>query len=74
MFVAFAASQLRPVFHKAGELREKIELPVLGVISMILTDGDRRRERVDRTRFIVASGTLLGAFTVVQIATTYLAR
>ncbi len=74
MVTAFAASQLRPVFHKAGELREKIDLPVLGVISMILTDGDRRRERVDRTRFIVASGTLLGAFTVVQIATTYLAR
>lgn len=73
MAAAFAASQLRPVFHKAGELREQIDLPVLGVISMILTDGDRRRERVDRTRFVVASGALLGAFTVAQIATTYLA-
>jgi polysaccharide chain length determinant protein (PEP-CTERM system associated) len=70
LFVAFAASQLRPAFHKASELREKINLPILGVVSMILSDADRRRERADKARFAVASGALLGAFLVVLVATT----
>ncbi|NUZ05134.1 chain length-determining protein [Schlegelella sp. ID0723] len=70
LFVAFAASQLRPAFHKASELREKINLPILGVVSMILSDADRRRERADKLRFGVASGALVGAFLVVLVATT----
>ena len=73
LFTAFAASQLRPVFYKAGELREKLGLPLVGVVSLAMGDLDRRHERVDRVRFIAASGGLLGAFIVVLIATTTLA-
>ena len=73
LFTAFAASQLRPVFYKAGELREKLGLPLVGVVSLALGELDRRHERVDRVRFIAASGGLLGAFIVVLIATTTLA-
>ena len=62
VFTAFAASQLRPVFHDAGELRARTELPVLGVVSMLVTDVDRRRERVDLIRFLAGSGGLVGMF------------
>jgi polysaccharide chain length determinant protein (PEP-CTERM system associated) len=62
VFTAFAASQLRPVFHDAGELRARTELPVLGVVSMLITDVDRRRERVDLIRFLAGSGGLVGMF------------
>jgi capsular polysaccharide biosynthesis protein len=62
LFVTFAASQLRPVFQRATEIREKFDLPVLGVVSMLLGETDRRRERADRARFAMASGALLGAF------------
>ena len=47
LFVAFAGSQLRPVFHGASELRGKIGLPLLGVVSMV---DERRRARRERGR------------------------
>jgi len=62
MFTAFAASQLRPAFHDVGELRQKTGLPLLGVVSIVLTDVDRRRERMDRLRFFGASGSLVLLF------------
>ena len=58
------ASQLRPVFYRAGDIRDRIELPLLGVVSMILSDGDRRRERMGLLRFVAASGSLVGVFIV----------
>jgi polysaccharide chain length determinant protein (PEP-CTERM system associated) len=74
LFTTFAASQLWPVFHQASELRAKFGLPLLGVISMVLTDVDRRRERLDKLRFMAASGVLLGAFVAMLIATTIMSR
>ncbi len=73
LFVAFAASQLRPVFHKAGELRERVELPLLGVVSMIMSDADRRREKAGLVRFLVASGSLVGMFLVGLFAMSLIA-
>ena len=74
LFTAFAASQLRPVFYKTSDLREKCGLPLLGVVSMVLSDTGRRREHVDKVRFVAASGTLLVGFIVVLIATTIMSR
>lgn len=62
VFTAFAASQLRPVFHDGNELRLRTELPVLGVVSRLVTDADKRRERVDLLRFGAASGGLVGVY------------
>jgi polysaccharide chain length determinant protein (PEP-CTERM system associated) len=62
MFAAFVASQLRPVFHDASELGSKLGLPVLGVISTILSEADLRRRRMDLMRFIAASGGLVATF------------
>ena len=70
LLTAFAASQLRPVFHNGSELREKFGLQLLGVVSMVMSDVSTRRERADRTRFVAASGMLLGLFIAVFIATT----
>jgi polysaccharide chain length determinant protein (PEP-CTERM system associated) len=64
VFTAFAAAELRPVFHSASELRNKVSLPLLGVVSLMLSDGERRRERIDLIRFWVASGSLIGVFVV----------
>jgi hypothetical protein len=62
LFTAFVASQLRPVFNRAVDLRDKVNLPLLGVVSFIASDADQRRERVDIVRFWVASGSLVGVF------------
>jgi hypothetical protein len=64
VFTTFVGSQLRPVFHDAGELRLRTELPVLGVVSRLISDAEKRRVRVDLVRFGVASGGLVVVFAV----------
>ena len=59
--------------HEASELRDKFRLPLLGVVSLVLTNEDRRRERMDRVRFLAASGSLVGLFVVGLTAMSILA-
>lgn len=65
---AFAAAQIRPTFGHADELRQKTGLPLLGVVSALVTDADRRRERASMFRFVTASGGLVGIFVAGLIA------
>ncbi len=62
LFTAFVASQLRPAFYDVVDLRQKTGLPLLGVVSVVLGDDERRRERMDRLRFFGASGSLVLLF------------
>jgi polysaccharide chain length determinant protein (PEP-CTERM system associated) len=62
LVTAFVASQLRPVFHDVSDLSSKLGLPVLGVISTILSEADLRRRRMDLMRFVAASGGLVVSF------------
>ena len=62
LFVAFALSQVRPVFLDANALRGKTGLPLLGVVSAVVDDVQRRRERMDMLRFVGASGSLVLMF------------
>lgn len=62
LLVAFLGSQLRPVFLDGGDLRHKTGLPMLGVVSVVMGDTDRRRERMDKLRFVGASGSLFLLF------------
>jgi polysaccharide chain length determinant protein (PEP-CTERM system associated) len=59
---ALAASQLRPTFSDPEELRMKTGLPLLGVVSMLVADEDRRRQRMGLYRYFAASGGLIGLF------------
>lgn len=60
--VAFIASQLRAVFYDARSLREKVGLPLLGVVTLVLDEGSVRRERSDLKKFLGASGGLVAIF------------
>lgn len=64
LFTSFAAAQLRPVFFDSHELRLKTELPILGVVSRLISDAERRRSRVDRLRVIGATGGLVLMFVI----------
>ena len=68
LFTAFAGSQLRPVFFKTSELRERFGLPVLGVVSLVMSDAEGRRERSSLIRFWVGSGSLLATFLAGMLA------
>ena len=67
LFTAFAATQLRPVFHSLGDLRAKVAFPLLGVVSLVTGESDVRRERLDLLRFLLSSGSLIGVFIVALI-------
>jgi capsular polysaccharide biosynthesis protein len=43
LFFAFAASQVRPTFGDAAELRAKTGLPLLGIVTMLTTEADRQK-------------------------------
>lgn len=64
VFTTFAASQLRPVFYDADDLRTRVELPILGVVTRLVTDADRARLRVDLVRFSFGAGGLLVMFAI----------
>jgi polysaccharide chain length determinant protein (PEP-CTERM system associated) len=73
LFVAFAASQLRPVFHGIGDLRTQLSLPVLGAVSMVMGPDDKRRQRVDLIRFFVGSGSFIGVFVLGMVIISIIA-
>jgi polysaccharide chain length determinant protein (PEP-CTERM system associated) len=61
---AFASSQIRPVFHDAHALRSVLGLPLLGVVTLVVSDAMKQRERKDLRRFIGASSGLISLFGV----------
>ena len=71
---AFVASQLRPTFPDAEALRARTGLPLLGVVTMLVSDDERRRERGSLIRFVSASGGLVGLFVAGLIAMTLMGR
>ncbi len=69
----FIASQVRPVFDDVQQLRASTGLPLLGVVSMILSDDDKRRERSNRIRFFFGSGSLLASYLVALVTVSIIA-
>ena len=74
LLVAFALSQLRPTFDTADDLRQKTGLPMLGVISLVMSDVDRRRERVGLLRFGSAAAGLVSLFVAGMVAMALTSR
>jgi hypothetical protein len=62
LVLAFLASQFRPVFHDATELRAKTQLPLLGIVSTVMSDVAQRRRRAELIKFWSASGSLVALF------------
>jgi len=73
LLTTFGASQLRPVYNDAQDLRAKTGLPLLGVVSMILSDGERKQERSGRLRFFAGTGGLFASFLVAMVTLSILA-
>ena len=72
--LAFAASQLRPTFADPDQLRQVTGMPLLGVVTALTTDADRRYQRESLMRFVAASGGLVGLFIAGLIAMTLSSR
>jgi polysaccharide chain length determinant protein (PEP-CTERM system associated) len=65
---AYAVGKLRSTFATASKLETTFELPVIGTISLAMTDAARAIERKKRKLFYAASGGLGGLFVVLLAA------
>ena len=74
LFVAFAASQIRPVFFDSKTLRDATDLPVLGVVSLIPNEARRLKERTSLHRFLLATCGLVLSYAIGLGLLTYLAQ
>lgn len=74
LFVAFVASQIRPVFFDSKTLRDATDLPVLGVVSLISNETRRIKERTSLRRFLLATAGLVLCYAIGLGLLTYLAQ
>jgi hypothetical protein len=74
LFVAFATSQIRPVFFDSKSLRDATDLPVLGIVSLIPNEARRLKERASLFRFLLATGGLVLSYAIGLGLLTYLAQ
>jgi polysaccharide chain length determinant protein (PEP-CTERM system associated) len=65
LFASLAASQLMPTFHDARGLREVTRRPILGMVSMLPSEGLRRAARRKSWLFAGGLGGLLATFSAV---------
>lgn len=61
-FASFVASQVRPTFLDASSLREVTGVPVLGTVSMLVSEGLRRKERRGLIGWASGFVALLGSY------------
>lgn len=69
LFVAFVASQLRPVFFDGKSLRDETGLPLLGLVSLLPNETRQKQERASLMRFLLAGGALVVTYGAIAILT-----
>src|SRR5436190_3087393 len=62
LLAAYLANEARPTFYNGRSLREACGLPLLGVVSMIVSEPRRRAERSSMFWFLGGVGALLGTY------------
>ncbi len=72
--LAFVSSQLRPTFGSGEELRLKTGLPLLGVVTRLVSDAERQQQRRQLLGFVFGSGGLVGVFCAALITMTLVNR
>jgi hypothetical protein len=60
--VSFVISQMWPTFMDSRSLRDTTGIPVLGSVTLIPSEGRRRRERRGLIAFLSAFIALMGSF------------
>ena len=74
LVAAFVASQWRAVFYDARSLKEVVGLPMLGVVTLVMTEADVRREKAEFKRYVFASGGLVGIFVAGMVVFSFMSN
>lgn len=72
--VAFAISQLRPVFYDPRSLTDAVGLPLLGCVSLVQSDAELAARKTERKKFIGASGALVLLFAIGMVVFSLLSQ
>jgi polysaccharide chain length determinant protein (PEP-CTERM system associated) len=62
LVAAYVAREVRPAFYDGRSLRDATGLPLLGVISLSITDSTRLKRRAANVRFVSGLGALVGVY------------
>lgn len=71
--VAFIAKEMRPAFYDGKALAEAIGLPVLGTVSMIMSEKKRNHERHMAMKFMGNLGVLICVYAAISLTVTFMA-
>ena len=74
LFVAFVASQIRPVFFDGKALRDATGLALLGTVSLIPNETRRLKEKASLRRFLIATAGLVIAYGLGIAMLTFLSQ
>jgi polysaccharide chain length determinant protein (PEP-CTERM system associated) len=69
---AFVAREVRPAFYDGRSLSEATGLPILGAVSLILSEQKKKLERQSIFRFATGAGALVGVYAVGFVALSLL--
>jgi protein tyrosine kinase modulator len=72
--VAFLISQVRPTFSDRRTLRDVTGLPLLGTVSLVLTEAHKNRRKKGAVAFFLSFLSLLGAYATVMTMISLTAR
>jgi polysaccharide chain length determinant protein (PEP-CTERM system associated) len=70
---ALVASFVWPAFNEANELRTRTGVPLLGVVSFVMSDAERAAERALQMRFLAGSGGLVGLLLIGMVTVAIMA-
>ena len=70
--VAFVAKDVRPQFYDGRTLTEATGLPLLGTVTMIVREADKKSAKRSVTKFLAVLGALLGTYLASFVALTFL--
>jgi len=68
---AFVAREVRPAFYDGRSLSEATGLPILGAVSLILSDARKKQERSGFLKFFTGAGALVGIYAVGFVALSF---
>jgi len=72
--LTFALSQLRAVFYDAQSMSETLGVPLLGVVSLVMDQGQAQRRKTELKRFAGATTALVGVFGAGMLALFLMSR
>ena len=74
LVASFLASQVMPIVHDARTLRDVSKRPILGMVSMLPSEGLARLRRRSAFLFAGGVGALFASFTAVFVLTQFAGR